>query len=127
MRILSLNGIKNIILFVVFIASCSPINLHYLVDNRDQALYCGKIAAEHNETKILFTPAVIPGQWNAQAKTKIDGEWKWLEMDKEGNCYIGSQTQFNLLNEFSVFDFERFIYLWDSLPPELRMPSTWIF
>ncbi len=84
------------------------------------------MAGQH-ETKIVFTPAVIPSQWNAQAKTKIDGEWKWLEMDKEGKCYIGSQTQFNLLNEFSVSDFEHFLYLWDSLPPELRLPSAWIF
>jgi len=107
--------------------SCSPINKHYLVDSRDQALYCGRIAAEYNETKILFTPAILPMQWNAQAKTKINGEWKWLQMNKEGHCYIGNQTQFNLLNETSVSDFERFIYLWDNLPPELLSILQWIF
>jgi len=66
-------------------------------------------------------------QWNAQAKTNINGEWKWLQMNKEGHCYIGNQTQFNLLNEASVSDFERFIYLWDNLPPELLSISAWIF
>jgi len=119
---------KKIILLVLLIASCTPINKNYLSDSRDQALYCGKIAAEHNETKILFTPATLPSEWSAQAKTKIKGEWKWLQMKNDGSCYIGYQTQFKLLNEFSVSDFEQFMKLWDNLPPELRLPpSAWMF
>jgi hypothetical protein len=120
-------NIRNAVAFLLLITSCSPLNLHYITDSRDQALYCGKMMAGQHETKIMFTPAIIPSQWNAQAKTKIDEEWKWLEMDKEGKCYTGSQTQFNLLNEFSVSDFEHFLNLWDSLPPEFRLPSAWIF
>ena len=115
---------NKIILLLLLIVSCAPLKQSYVNDPREQALYCGMFAARYNESRIVFTPATLPSQWRAQAKTRINGEWKWLQMKKDGSCYISSQDWFEPLNEFSVSDFEKFLNDWDNLRPELRLPSA---
>ncbi len=112
-------------LLTLLIVACSPVNQNFR-DYRYQALYCGMAAAKENETKIAFTPGSIPNQWHAQAKTMINGEWKWLQM-KHNNCYVGSEEKFEPLNEVSVQDFAQILNDWDKLPPELLLPKAGTF
>lgn len=97
------------ILFTMLLVSCTPIYHHdYTMNCRNEAVYCGLIANEKNETKVAFGPIPNSIEWHAQSKVKIDGEWRWLVM-RGKECYIEKQDSFEPLNEFSVQDFVSFI------------------
>lgn len=94
------------IIIIFLLISCSTIYPHnYNLNCRNQALYCGLIASEQHEVKIAFGPVKDTTLlWHAQAKVKINNDWRWLYMTGQ-YCYFGEQDNFIALNELSIEDF----------------------
>jgi hypothetical protein len=77
---------------------------------RHKAMYCGLAAQEQGyESRVDFGPITPQEQvvWHAQAKSMIDGAWRWLRMGPGGDCYPGSMDDFQPLNSLPVKDYIR--------------------
>lgn len=108
-------------LMVLLLISCSEVSRNYIADPSNRAIYCAKTVKSPNEILISFIPAVLRDRWKAQAKVKINNKWEWLQMDNNGNCYMGYKDNTDL-NEFSLNDFIKLLNLWDTLTPEQKSP-----
>jgi hypothetical protein len=76
---------------------------------RHTAVMCGLVFAEqYKEVKIavgkvptLAPDAAIPYKYHAQAKAKVNGEWKWVSYD-QGNCYISFRDNFVPEDDYEI-------------------------
>lgn len=58
-----------------------------------------------DDVRIDFGPRLDEySAWHVQAKVKIKGEWKWLQV-RNGVVFIGNKEPFNNLNSYTLKDY----------------------
>lgn len=95
---------KKILIIFLLIGCAQPIFYDPLGNCRNRAIYCAVEAGEKYETVLVSGPTKQFRLNHAQAKAKINGEWKWLYMKGE-YCYIGKKEAFEPLNTWKLQDF----------------------